>query len=86
VTRLQQPLTAWAVEWHSVNRLDGDQRHLIWDYGTGAGAGFRLFRTRRETRAYIEERYGYIRQRPDLRHEPHGWRLPTAVRVTVTKP
>ncbi len=77
-------LRAWAVEWHSVNRLDGDQRHLAWMPEPGPGA-FRLFRTRRECRAYIEERYGYIRDRADLQNEPHGWRMPQAVRVAVIR-
>jgi hypothetical protein len=67
----------WAVEWHSRNSLDGDQRYLVWD-----GAP-QMWRTRRECRAEIEARYGYIRQRPDLRAEPHGWFLPRAVRVSV---
>ena len=61
-----RPLRAWAVECHSVNRLDGDRRHLVWSPEPGPGA-FRLFRTRRECRAYIEMRYGYQRNRPDLR-------------------
>lgn len=79
-----RPLAAWAVEFHSVNHLDGDRRHLVWNPEPGPGA-FRLFRTRRECRAYIEMRYGYIRNREDLRAEPHGWRYPQAVLVTVTK-
>jgi hypothetical protein len=79
-----RPLRAWAVEWHSVNRLDGDRRHLQWRPEPGPGA-FRLFRYRRECRTYIEERYGYIRDREDLRAEPYGWRMPQAVRVTVSR-
>lgn len=43
-----------------------------------------LFRTRSTARAWIEEHYGYIARRPDLRKEPHGWRTPQAVRVIVT--
>lgn len=42
------------------------------------------FRTRRECRVWIEREYGYIRKRPDLRRPPHEWRVPRAVRVTVT--
>jgi len=77
-------LMAWAVEWHSRNRLDGDTRRLQWHPEAGPGE-YRLFRTRRACRAYIEERYGYFR-RPDLRAEPHGWRIPRAVRVMVNQP
>lgn len=69
-----RPLTAWGVVWLSVNRLDGRTEALQWTP---------LFRTRRECRAFIDERYGYIRSRPDLRAEPHGWRIPRAVPVQV---
>jgi len=73
---------AWAVEWRSRNRLDGEKRHLIWAPEAGPG-NYRLFRTRAACRSYIDDRYGYIRERADLRAEPFGWRLPQAVRVTV---
>ncbi len=43
-----------------------------------------LFRTRAEARAYINEKYGYIRDREDLRRPPHSWRVPVAVRVRVS--
>jgi hypothetical protein len=69
----------WGVQWYSVNRLDGITRRLIW----GGGLPL-LFRTRKDARDYVAERYGYIRHRPDLRAEPHGWRVPRAVRVEVT--
>lgn len=72
-------MRAWAVEWHSVNRLDGDMRYLYWPEGP---QHWQLFPTRRECRAYIEKHCGYYR-RPDLRAEPHGWRMPRAIRVTV---
>ena len=75
------PLHAWAVEWHSRNRLDGDSRHLTWDL-RDCGR-YHLFRTRAECRAFIEDRYGYIRDREDLRREPHGWFMPRAIRVVV---
>ena len=72
-------LLAWGVEWRSKNQLDGVQRRLQWDHD------LRLFRTRRECRAFIVEKYGYINQRADLRTEPHGWQLPIAVRVEVRR-
>ena len=72
-------LLAWGVEWRSKNQLDGVTRRLQWDHD------LRLFRTRRECRAFIEKEWGYIKQRQDLRIEPHGWRLPLAVRVEVRK-
>lgn len=70
----------WAIRWHSKNSLDGRQRYLMWDYGTMP----LLFKTRREAREYRNEKWGYIRDRKDLRSEPHGWRLPQVVRVRVT--
>jgi hypothetical protein len=42
-----------------------------------------LFKTRREARAWIEERYSYVKTRKDLRSPPHNWRLPKAVLVEV---
>jgi hypothetical protein len=67
-------MKAWGVLWQSENRLSGRQRHLMWAP---------LFRNRRECRAYITREWGYIRSRPDLLAEPHGWRIPKAVRVEV---
>lgn len=71
--------TWWAVQWHDDNRLDGCSRHLIWQPPIP-----RLFFTRRECRAFIEEQFGYLRERPDLRAEPHGWHMPQAVLVNVS--
>lgn len=51
-----------------------------WDFGSRAPL---LFWTRSEARAYIAERYGYIRDRPDLRAAPHGWLMPVARRCKV---
>jgi len=31
----------------------------------------KLFETRKAARAYANERFGYIRERPDLRRDPH---------------
>lgn len=68
----------WAVEWHSRNKLDGDVQYFMWTL-----EGPRLFRTRREAREWIFRQYGYILRRPDVRKEPHGWRLPRPVKVRV---
>lgn len=70
----------WAAEWHSNNQLDGETRHII--YGNLLPA---LFRTRRKCREFINDEYGFISERPDLRGEPHGWRKPQAVKVEVVK-
>jgi hypothetical protein len=68
----------WGVLWHERNRLDGYQEHLV-----HVGCLPVLFRTRREAREWIERTFSYIKHRPDLRGEPHGWRLPMAVRVKI---
>jgi len=68
----------WAGEWYSRNRLDGATKYILSENYLPA-----LFRTRRECREFIKERYGYIKDREDLRTEPHGWRLPRAVKVQV---
>ena len=71
----------WAAKWSQTNQLDGHQEHLVlWSWRTALPA---LFKTRAECRAWIEEHYGYIRGREDLRREPHCWRVPQAVRVDV---
>lgn len=70
----------WGAMWRSTNAMDGEDRHLLW-FTPVAPA---LFRTRHEARRWIETKYGYIRTRPDLKAEPHGWSMPLAVRVLVT--
>jgi hypothetical protein len=65
----------WSVLWRSRNQLDGDTQRLM--HGV-------VFNTRREARAYVSQKYGYIRHRPDLRRDPHGWRMPKVVRVIIT--
>jgi hypothetical protein len=46
--------------------------------------GLLLFKTRKECRSWIKGTLGYIAKRKDLRVEPHGWKVPKAVRVRVT--
>lgn len=72
--------TTWAGLWRSENRRDGKTEHLLYRDCLPC-----LFRTRREAREYIEQRYGYIRGREDLKTEPHGWRVPVAVKVRVER-
>lgn len=68
----------WAALWHSKSRLSGVTEHLIFENFMP-----KLFRTRAEARAFIEERYGYIKDRKDLRGQPHGWRLPSPIKVII---
>lgn len=68
----------WSGQWYSRNRLDGVYHHILYDNGFPV-----LFHTRKEAREYIEKNYGYIKTRDDLREEPHGWRLPVAVKIKL---
>ena len=68
----------WGVLWHSRNKQEGYREHLMYEDCLPV-----LRRTRREAREYINSKYGYIRERPDLRAEPHGWMIPRAVKVAV---
>jgi hypothetical protein len=68
----------WAAQWHSKNQLDGDRKYIIYEDLLPM-----LFKTRARCRKWIKEKYGYITERPDLRAEPHGWRMPQAVKVQV---
>ena len=74
---------AWGVQWRSANALDGDKTHLMGSLPWSKSPT--MFETRREARAWISVTYGYIADRPDLRAEPHGWKMPRAVRVRVTR-
>lgn len=68
----------WGAFWQSRNAQEGHIKHPLYRDGVPA-----LFRTRREAREWIESRYGYIRNRPDLRAEPHGWRMPIPVKAGI---
>ena len=68
----------WTGVWRSRNALDGTSTHVLYENCIPV-----LFCTRKEVRAYIQEKYGYIKTREDLRSEPHGWRIPIAVRAEV---
>ena len=59
--------------------MDGETRHII-----HRGLLPAIFKTRKQTVDFIEKEYGYIRTRPDLKSEPHGWRIPKPARVTIT--
>lgn len=77
----------WAAKSDTTNRLDGRgvNFRLFWWKAPKIEHGqvVQLFRTRRECRDWIRYEYGYL-ARSDLRKEPHCWRVPKPVRVTVT--
>lgn len=69
----------WGLRDYSKNERDGERVHLLWSKGRPL-----FFNTREEARAYNREHYGYIRNRPDLQREPHGWTVPKVVKVIQT--
>ena len=73
-------MTIWAAQWHSKNKLDGDRKHILNEDCLPV-----LFRTRQAAREWIKTKYGYIAERPDLQAEPHGWRMPKAVKVKIVE-
>ena len=70
--------TYWAIQVRANNWLDGKRSHLHHECCVPV-----LFRTREEAREHRDIRYGYIRDRPDLKKQPHGWLIPRAVKVRV---
>lgn len=78
----------WAVKTDERNLLDGRKvrLRLFWwkSLKVEHGRVLMLFKTRAHARAWIKEDRGYIARRPDLRREPHCWRVGAPVRVTVT--
>lgn len=73
-----QTIHRWGALWYSRSKRDGVTTHIMFE-----GCQPALFQTRREARVWINMKYGYIKSRPDLRIEPHGWRMPKAVKVRV---
>ena len=71
-------MAIWGLEWRSNNVLDGERKYLIYQDTLPC-----MFKTRREARCYLRDRYGYIRTRPDLRVEPHGWKMPRVTKLIV---
>jgi hypothetical protein len=62
--------------------LDGPSERLL-PVVPWAFHGPAVFRTRREAREFIQEKYGYIRHRTDLHAYPHGDRMPIPVKIEI---
>ena len=79
--------SAWALLENSKNIRSGYRQHFSgdwkWSESTRSGLVTALFRTRQQARDFREERFGYLRDRPDLKAEPHGWRMPRVVKVKI---
>lgn len=65
----------WGVMWNSKN-----DRHIMYQNCLPA-----VFRTRAEAMIWIQEHYGYIKNRKDLRSAPFYWRMPVPVKVKVVE-
>jgi len=70
---MRPKVVRWAGKWR-----DRESEHILFENRLPM-----LFRTRAEARVWIEQRYGYIRTRKDLRAAPHFWRIPTAIKVRI---
>ncbi len=75
---IKHEYTAWSVLWRSENTLDGKYEHLVYENCFPV-----MFRTRSRARNYITTQFGYIKERPDLRSEPHGWKIPLPVKISI---
>ena len=64
----------WAAKWRSA-----EGEHILYEDRIPM-----LFRTRAEARAWIELKYGCIRTRQDLKVHPYYWKLPIAVKVSIS--
>jgi hypothetical protein len=73
--------TAWAILWRSDNLLDGESEYFLGM--TDHPCRKALFNTRAEARTFITKHFGYLRDRRDLRDEPHGWKMPVPMRVKI---
>jgi len=66
-------------------QIDQDRAEHVCGLEQLASAYDVLFRTRQAAREWIKTKYGYIAERPDLQAEPHGWRMPKAVKVKIVE-
>lgn len=77
-------MAMWAPLWCKTNQLDGHVEYLcLWHPHLRLGFPT-IFRTRLECREFIQKEYSYIKHRPDLRREPHCWRMPKPVKIDIT--
>ena len=82
--QLNSTVERWGVMWYSKNKLDGETKRLMFhNVGDDLTLPY-LFKTRARARIFIKARWGYIKDRKDLRIEPHGWRMPRAVKVNCS--
>jgi hypothetical protein len=68
----------WGLKWRQKNRKAGKKEHIMYNAGVPM-----LFTTRSQAKEYADQHYGYIKVRADLRAEPHGWKMPLPVKITI---
>ena len=78
-----EEFTCWAVVQIRDNKTDGYRENFARCRNAERQPGPKLFRTRAKARKWRDEIFGYIRNRPDLKAEPHGWRLPQVRKICV---
>jgi hypothetical protein len=79
--KLQKKLESairWGVRWRNTGVSPAE--HIMYENRLPV-----LFRTRSEARAWIDQTFGYIRKRKDLRSYPFCWRIPQPIRVKVVE-
>ena len=76
---VSKSFTKWGLLWRSENLLDGKVEHLMSEDGK-----LLYFSTRQSARDYAHLRWGYIKKRPDLQAEPHGWKMPKPVKIRLS--
>jgi len=73
-------MNLWAALWWQRNSIDGDIEYILRENLLP-----KLFKTRHECKIWIKEKYGYIKNRNDLRRYPHGWRLPQPIKIIIDR-
>lgn len=91
---MNKTVTTWAIKLRTSDKsLDGETEKIMGGCGRYTVPSPRLhgiygipamFNSRAEARAFIEDNFGYIRERKDLQDYPHGWKMPIPVRITIS--
>ncbi len=71
---MKKSITRWALFWNQ----KGVKPSILFADGMP-----QFFFTRDKAREYNRQRYGYIKDRKDLRTYPHNWRMPKPVKVKI---
>lgn len=78
---------AWAIKGFNdgrpffLGRYFAKHNHIFPEF---EGSMTLLFKTRDVARAWLKKRFGYLKNREDLKGPPFNWKMPQVVRVEVT--